>query len=369
MFTEKCYVVNGSVISESKYVMEEIKEPTYYLKHHNNGQKKLVGQIRYHYDDHDDDASKHLPSCSYVMVIGVGTSMSVSEYDKLSHQIVTGTSIVMIISNHNVGGLVKTSSDQYSKLLNAINEQLHDLVPACTVNNNENNNTTMTKNKKIIIGGHSSSGQAAFEASLKGLFHFKPFGFVGLDPYEISVGQKILHLPSLYWGLTDTTCLVNVDKAALGAYHRTSEDARILYSIDNSQNKITHCVFSDRGCGIGFVIVCPTTTTTFDWVYEIVAESVHLFINTLVNDKPFKKDDFELPQTKSGKVFLRVNENTNIGTNDFTSIERTRHPFTLISKTKYIRSYLKINLHFKRVKYYFTFYRRLFIRLISYIAG
>jgi hypothetical protein len=57
-------------------------------------------------------------------------------------------------------------------------------------------------------------------------------------------------------------------------------------------------------------------------VYEIVAESVHLFINALESEKPFKKVDFELPQTKSGKVSLRVNDETNSGTYTFMSNDK-----------------------------------------------
>lgn len=166
----------------------------------------------------------------------------------------------------------------------------------------------------IIVGGHSSSGRAAFEATRQQLFEFVPMAFFGLDPYQISPttaddSSNFLSLPALYWGLRKTTCLVNVEKAAWAAYMLTSAKSggKVLYAIDNDGNSITHCVFTDRGCGMGPFVVCPTRIT-FSWLYESVARSLHSFINALENSQEFTSDIFQLPETLSGKVLLYVND-------------------------------------------------------------
>jgi hypothetical protein len=231
--------------------------------------------------------------------------MTVDQYDKMAERIVSETSIVFVVSNHNVGSLDKKSAKQYADLLNAIHDQQGNLVPICKDNQHPAAN--------IVIGGHSSSGQAAFEAVQRDLFHFEPLAFFGLDPYQISnttSNSLPMRLPALYWGLTSTTCFVNVEKAALGFFRLTSTIAdrgRVLYLIENNQSSLTHCVFTDSGCGVGPIVVCPTRST-LDWVYESVAESVHLFLDALISNKGFNKDFFELTATLSGKVLLQVNE-------------------------------------------------------------
>ena len=326
---------------------------------------ELIGRIRYHYyfngdyetddDNRDTDGSDAdadntiVPTgsseCSDVLVVGVGTAMSVEDYDKIAESIVTvtgTTSLVVIISDHNPGRIVKLSSTLYANLSNAIRDQLHSgLVPICNNNINIENNTVYGSNfsssidrqqqepqpqpqqgtTNFLIGGHSASGQAALEAAQKELYDFVPSGFVGLDPYDISEKtmdmESPLQFPTLNWGFTNTTCFVQVEKAALGAFHLSSSDSgRVLYSIDNSQNDLTHCVFTDEGCGVSIVVVCPTEEK-FEWVYESVAKSVHLFVNALKTEgTPFRKEHFELPVTVSEEVFLYVNGDDGDGYGD-----------------------------------------------------
>ena len=234
--------------------------------------------------------------------------MTVDQYDKIAAQIVTGTSVVVVVCKHNVNGIVKTSATQYARLINAINARLSKiLVPVCS-------NTTRS-NTHVVIGGHSSSGQAAFEAMQNDLYTFEPLAFFGLDPFQISPSTIHSHhsmpLPSLYWGLTETTCFVNVEKAATGAYRLTDPTmgGKVLYSIDNKKDKaVTHCIFTDHGCGMGAIVVCPATQSESKWVHQAVAKSLHNFLLALKDGNEFERKLFELPVTASGEVQLHVNE-------------------------------------------------------------
>jgi len=329
-----------------------------------NGMER-IGRVRYHYyndnDYNENDGNGdlvasppgtvpfppslnnyHRNQCPDVLVIGVGTAMSASDYDKLAQHSVS-TSLMVIILDHNPGRVVKTSATKYVNAMVGIRNQLHVIIPHCGFNNTKESGSINSSNdgrvdrrqkmaeqqpatmaataataSKFLIGGHSASGQAALEAAQKGMFNetsFVPSGFVGLDPYEISkrtmdMNSPLHQFPTLNWGFTDTTCLVQVQKAASGAYHLSSPSSsssgnggRILYSIDNSQNTMMHCVFTDSGCGVAAFTVCPTEER-YDWVFESVAQSVHKFLSALKSETPFQKEHFELPETISGSVFL-----------------------------------------------------------------
>jgi hypothetical protein len=254
-----------------------------------------VGQIKYHYES---SASR---PCSHVLVMGVGTSMGVDDYDNIAGRIARGTSIVVVISNHQVGRMVKTSATLYARVANRLWDQLDELIPVCG------------GDASIMLGGHSASGQAALEAVQRDLFEFQPAGFIGLDPYRIAQsnadsGKLPAYLPTLNWGLTDTTCFVQAEQAALGAYRLSSRDrGRVLYAIDNSDNAMSHCVFTDKGCGMAMFTVCATNER-FHWVYDGVAESIHHFVDALDANDAFSKHLFELDADADATVFLHVNE-------------------------------------------------------------
>jgi hypothetical protein len=324
-------IVNGSVISVTRDVfLKDHKDAVVSKTLDNVRRTKKVGRIRYHYEDNNNRtysadttdlgtsvffaSYSPLCPCSHVVVIGVGTSMAVKDYDILAQTIVRGTSVVVVVTNHNVNGIVKSSARQYAYLINAIYDQLEELVPICSIVS-RNRASTFTKTK-FIVGGHSSSGQAAFDASQNHLFDFRPVAFFGLDPYPISFSNEepLLQLPSLFWGFTKTTCFVNVRTAALGAYQLSSSDyGRVLYAIDNTHNhQITHCVFTDHGCGIGSFVVCPSNATAFGWVYDAVAISLQVYLHVLDTKQLFERDMFELTETKVGDVILFVNEDASV---------------------------------------------------------
>jgi hypothetical protein len=337
-------IVNGSVVSVTKDVFLEDREDAMVPENvHYVRKNQRVGRIRYHFEDDNSQngsadatdlnssapfaSNPTLHRCSHVVVIGVGTSMTVEQYDILASNMVTGTSIVVVITNHNVNGIVKTSARLYAYLINAVYDQLEELMPICSLQSMNSadtftsatttaSTTTTKKEKKFIVGGHSASGKAAFEACQKFLFDFQPLAFFGIDPYPVlpSNEEPLLQLPALFWGLTTTTCFVNVQTAAMSAYQLSSSAyGRVLYAIDNANNHhITHCVFTDHGCGIGSIVVCPTNATTFGWVYDAVANSLHAYLNALETKQQFQRVIFELNQTKVGDVILLVNEDSPI---------------------------------------------------------
>jgi hypothetical protein len=259
--------------------------------------RQIIGVVRYHYD-------AEIASCKHVLLLGVGTFMSVENYDKISQAISADETIVVVISDHNVDNFEKTSPSKYAALTNEIANQLNSLIPIC--NHDE---------ARILIGGHSASGQAAMQAWQQGMIDkstVNPLGFIGLDPYEISEKTMdesiIFDLSGLYWGFSRTTCLVTVEKAAQAAYQITEKSARVLYSIHNEKHEsgMTHCVFTDHGCGVS-PLTCGTRSD-FDWVYGKVADSIRLYLQSLTNSAPFNRDHFVLPKTFEEVIDVHVNE-------------------------------------------------------------
>lgn len=289
---KQCQVLGTQVFSDTKDVMIDTKR---------------IGRIRYHYFNDSSDSYVNTASgpCSAILMIGVGTAMSVEAYDNLAKNIVTksGTSsLVVVISDPNPGmNPIEFNSAKYAKLSNGIREQLNSsIIPVCTGQQQDD--------LRFLIGGHSASGQAVLGAVQKGLFDFVPDGFIGLDPFAIDERtmdfSSPLQLPTLSWGFNHTTCAVQVEEAARGAYKLSSPNVgRVLYLIDNEDNGMTHCVFTDNGC----TAICPTDAK-FDWVYESVAESINFFVNVLQTDgASISEETFELPSTVSGHVSLFVN--------------------------------------------------------------
>lgn len=235
-----------------------------------------AGTIRYHYD-----TNSSRPSCHTVMILGVGTAMSVSDYDLISHEIVNSNIIMPIVVDPEPDWFIKTSAERFAKLANVLVGQIKDTISVCA--------TTSTP-KVIIVGGHSAGGQAAMEALP--LFDFVPKGFLGLDPYEIDqTDQPLNHHPALFWGFAETTCGVDVNKAAKAGYDISDESHRILYQIQhNKDNHNTHCIFTDNGC-----CACPDSMS-FDQqerLLALVGESTKRFVHAIQHGS-FSREEFEL---------------------------------------------------------------------------
>ena len=265
----------------------------------------LLGVIRYHYDETRSSSSS---SCNNILHLGVGTSMSVTDYDKLSKKIASKNAMVVIVADHNVNRIVKTSPQKYAMLHNEVMHQLSQLLPSICGHASGNVNTI-----RLLFGGHSASGQAALQAWQQGLLDTRDrsVAFLGLDPYVVSnktIDQQVgLVIPSLSWGFTKTTCLVNKENAATAAYEMT-KSSRVLYTFDNSGKgscgTMTHCVFTDRGCGS---FVC-SAKATFEWVHDAVAEGIGIFVQCIRDSLPFDHCHFVPVNTLPCNVQVYVNK-------------------------------------------------------------
>ena len=84
---------------------------------------------------------------------------------------------------------------------------------------------------------------------------------------------------------------MNVAKAAAGAYNFSSADeGRVLYRIDNAAAapggappRVEHCAFTDDGCGVGPVVVCPAAAdrAAREALFDAVAGSLRLFLEAV----------------------------------------------------------------------------------------
>lgn len=84
---------------------------------------------------------------------------------------------------------------------------------------------------------------------------------------------------------------MNVDFAGKIAYEISSPQRRIFYRIKNEYSNISHCTFTDNGCGY----VCGTQKGG-EWVKRAVAISVQRFIETIKRGYSFSKTYFKIDQ-------------------------------------------------------------------------
>ena len=270
-----------------------------------------LGRIRYYYDtlsgQNKSKGSSSYQSCSTIFILGVGTDMTVTDYKEIATRTVQEEpSIVVIISDHNVHNFMKTSVTKYALLVNAIGEQIQDLIPTCS--------ETEPNARQIIIGGHSASGQVAIEAFQQNLLVLPIHGLVGLDPFEIA-GTTVdesrpLAIPALYWGFTETTCLVDTKKAAEAAYDLTVQESRILYLLHNTkggeEETITHCAFTDHGCGT-WPLLCQLDPLSAPWIHMAVAKSIRIFTSAIHRGDYHKQQFQMIPEIGWNKISLFVN--------------------------------------------------------------
>ncbi|KAI2502070.1 hypothetical protein MHU86_12389 [Fragilaria crotonensis] len=240
------------------------------------------GNLRYFFDKASGDIA-----CQNVVLLGVGTGMSVQDYDLVSTEIVSGHNILTVVFDFAPGYPLKNSEEDYIKLINAVVANLSTLVPIC--------NATAGTKRTIVVGGHSASGAVAWKC-LKRL-NFQPDGFIGLDPFVVHRnGAKQIEIPSLSFGFTKSTCLALVYWAAKALYTVSGKDRRVLYLIDNNKKQgskdiAVHCSFSDKGC---FGLICPEEEGD-PWVRELVGFSIQTFFRSL-SKKAIIKKDYEHPK-------------------------------------------------------------------------
>lgn len=220
--------------------------------------KLKEGKIRYHFDN----STHH--QCETVALIGVGTKMGADAYESLSTDIVSDSSLVFIMLDHNPRGMVKLSPKKYAKLVKAVVDKITSLVTACKV----------PPPNGYIVGGHSAGGQAAINA-LPSLSDIDLLGFLGLDPFNAAKAGHI-DIPGIFWGFARTTCFVTKSDAAALAYNHTTKN-RVFYQVANTRARITHCIFTDNGCG---GMACPSKKE-YSWVRSAVGDTLNRFVSAV----------------------------------------------------------------------------------------
>jgi len=233
---------------------------------------KGFGVIRYHFEDSPSDLPHRI-----VLMLAVGTDMNVADYDLISLQVIKANpALVVILLDHVPGLFVKFFPKRVADLVEATKKQLPNLVP------------TLDGNAPIIIGGHSAGGEAAIGAMSR--LSFTPVGYFGLDPFPILGSSRNINVPSMVWGYSKTTCAVNVNAAAKAAYIIGDKSYRVLYQIQNSENSLTHCSFTDKGCQF-----CPCSGNV-EVVRALVGQSVNLFVNAIF-EGVFERSKFIIDST------------------------------------------------------------------------
>lgn len=218
------------------------------------------GKIRIHYPDNS-------PTQCDAILLGVGTAMSRSGYDKLSSRL-NDHGYVVVIMDHAPGNLVKTDANRYVNLAEDIKANLINWIGASQCNSIAH----------WVMGGHSAGGQAAQNAVANtpdladAIFSIDPYNAKNTDPVNV---------PAMYWGFDVTTCFVNKNDAAKEAYLR-SQNLRAFYQVKKKYSwgpcgyspKYFHCSFCDGHCP-----ACTNCKTTPDHFFDDVGESVKRFID------------------------------------------------------------------------------------------
>lgn len=258
------------------------------------------GIVRYHYDNEARDF------CSTIVIIGVGTTMAVNDYDLLAIEIVRGRpGLVAAIVDHAPRNPLKLSTRRYANLVTAIATRTSELIPVCNRKGNADNDASVRT--KFFLGGHSASGMVAIK-SLSLIQGFTPAGLIGLSPFQITDSMSRISVPALFWGFSTTTCGVKVGFAADQAYALSSaENGRVLYQLQNPSGHPSHCIFANHGCGP----VCPCSNSMeYNWIRPAVSDSIQHFLHAL-ESKNFTRSslDLNLPQEiKQNHLRMFVNQ-------------------------------------------------------------
>jgi len=280
------------------------------------------GDIRFHFDD------AVVNGCSSVIMMGVGTSMSVEQYDKLAREIVQGKPIVFIMADTNPcywknavkycpapDPLKNCHEKDYANFTELIAKQLTTMIHVCQGHQ---------KKPRFFIGGHSASGQSALGAL--GYLKFQPDGFIGLDPAEIDL--EIFKIPlrvcpfnfangyqklpvTLNIGFEREPCLVHPKESAAYAYEESDAASRVFIRIKTPPfTSIIHCSFADQGCPLCptplWCIFCPLpwwcpVRPSWDWnedqanlVRQVVTKAIHILVEGSVPANPADYQDLSV---------------------------------------------------------------------------
>jgi hypothetical protein len=247
--------------------------------------------VRYHYE------SEAQNPCSVIVIIGVGTTMRVENYDILSTEIARRQpGLIAAIVDHAPGNPLKLSTKRYTNLVEAVAARMEEMFPICqTHQRGESQSRPSSHRPKIFVGGHSASGMVAIK-SLPLIKGFSPAGLVALSPFKITDDMAAISVPTLLWGFSTTTCGVDVGSAADQAYNLSSvEQGRVLYQLQNPEGEPSHCVFADDGCRP----ICPSSgSAEHAWIRPAVGNSIRNFLRA-IEAKNFTKSSMGLDLPKN----------------------------------------------------------------------
>lgn len=242
------------------------------------------GQVRIHY-------SISTPSSCDAILLAVGTSMSTSNYDKLSEQLIQH-GYVAVIMDHAPGNMTKTDPAKYATLANEIKSNLSSWLGG----------SMCSSVAHWVMGGHSAGGQAAQNAIADSLTNAD--AIFSIDPYNAN-NAGYINVPAMYWGFDVTTCFVDKNNAAKAAYLR-SQNHRAFYRVAKKYSwgpcgyspVYFHCSFCDEHCP-----ACTNCVATPQHFFVDVAASVNKFINAAFYDA-WSKSALTINETTPLKLFV-----------------------------------------------------------------
>ena len=256
-----------------------------------------------------------------VVMIAVGTAMSVGDYSTLSTVTARGTSIAVVVADHRPNNPFKQAwwgwdKDPRDKLYNlAVYVQANI---ASHVHQVCDNVPT-----KFILGGHSASSLTVGEVVLQvsqeqgSSSELTIHGVVGLEPEYRRLpsnaqpwsGLDLTSIPTVMWGNSQDTCRVTVNAGGKYGYEQSSPDYRVLYQIqlEESGRNMGHCDLTDKGCAG----VCALSDRN-EFTKQAMATSMQKLATAVHVSNPssyFTKDKLTLPSSSlSLKMFLNNDE-------------------------------------------------------------
>lgn len=310
---------------------------------------------RVHYDYDSTTTPADEPCRSNLIVVGVGTAMTVSQYDGLAQTMAAynPNAVVAIVNptvtspfkfnpvtlnakpfakafNKVVAKLVtqQEESSSSSSLVSFTDDSRRTLIrwrtrtgdfqpgvrlcplppppPTMTTpTSGPDNNSSTGSSLQVIVGGHSATGGAAFYALLNNLFSFEVAGYMGWDPYPIRAQAAPINVPGLHWGFSTTTCMVTASESAAASFQRTLANRSVFYQLQNNNNNVagsnntcntmTYCIFSDTGCPFCRNQGCTGSRTIHSAAFHDIALSVQQFVLALGNSTSSSFDESMFP--------------------------------------------------------------------------
>lgn len=243
-----------------------------------------TGQVRVHH-------SVATPANCNAILLGVGTAMSISSYDKLSDELIK-YGYVAVIMDHAPGNMIKTDPAKYAALANDIKVNLSSWLSG----------SACSSITHWVMGGHSAGGQAAQNAIANSLTQAD--AIFSIDPYNVS-NAGFVNVPALYWGFDVTTCFVDKNSAAKAAYLR-SQNHRAFFRVAKKYSwgpcgyspVYFHCSFCDDHCP-----ACTNCMNTPQHFFVDVADSVNRFILATFNGT-WSKAALTIPATTPLTLFV-----------------------------------------------------------------